>query len=70
MLIMFIHIFKLYTIVLLIQQSPSDRGTDSDSTNWNQIWPYLIFLTQSSILPYKMVLILIIGISDLVRFGN
>jgi len=30
-------ILKLFTIVLLIQWSPSHRGIDSDSTNWNQI---------------------------------
>jgi len=39
----------LFTIVLLIQRSPSDRGIDSDSTSWNQIQPYLIFLTRYSI---------------------
>jgi len=42
-------IFKLLTIVSLIQRSPSHRGTDSDSVNWNQIRPYLNFLTWSSI---------------------
>ena len=44
------HILENYLLnVLLIQLSPSHRGTDSDSTNWNQIRPYLIFLTRSSI---------------------
>jgi len=31
------RIFKLLTTVLSIQRSPSHRGIDSDSTNWNQI---------------------------------
>ena len=65
MFIIFIHtLFLLFTIVLLIQRSPSHRGIDSDSTNWNQIRPHVIFLIH---VHYKTVLILIISTSDLVR---
>jgi len=37
----YVTFLKLFTIVLLIQQSPSHRRIDSDIINWNQIRLYL-----------------------------
>jgi len=42
------HIILIIYYFLVIQWSPSHRGIDSDGINWNQIRPYLIFLTRSS----------------------